>query len=254
MMARESTLPEDISTYCSAVSFRFINPETRIRRLPRITLESIEQFLVNRSIPLDVLNTRIPDDYKNARERVRKLSPVPKMSTIAIGVLINQIVADMPKGQCFVNVGVWHGYTLLCGMVGNSSRCCIGIDNFSEFGGPKDDFLERFSRLKSDNHFFYEVDYEEYFDKHHRHQIGFYIYDGGHSYKDQLRGLQVAEPFLAPHSYILIDDTNLKEPKQATLDFLARSSFQYQLVFERTTAHNQHPTWWNGIMLLRKMS
>lgn len=41
------------------------------------------------------------------------------------------------------------------------------------------------------------MDYEQYFLTKHKGKIGFYIYDGDYSYKNQLKGLQIAEPFFA---------------------------------------------------------
>jgi len=40
-------------------------------------------------------------------------------------------------------------------MIDNKKKKCIGIDNFSEFGGPKKLFLEKFNKLKSDKRLLY---------------------------------------------------------------------------------------------------
>src|SRR5204862_290454 len=86
--------------------------------------------------------------YSSARTALRELCRVPKLSTYAIGALLNEAVARMPESHTFVNVGVWHGFTFLAGLVGNPDRRCHGIDDFSQFGGPRDEFLERFERLR----------------------------------------------------------------------------------------------------------
>ena len=59
-----------------------------------------------------------------------------------------------------------------CGQLG-SSMCdlfvkmgckVIGVDNFSQFGAPKDDFLNNFLKHKKENfHEFYEEDYKVFF-------------------------------------------------------------------------------------------
>jgi hypothetical protein len=176
------------------------------------------------------------------------------MSTFAIGAIINRGVAAMPPAQAFVNVGVWNGFTLLAGMIDNPDKVCIGIDNFSEFGGPRDAFLRQFETYRSPNHRFFEMDYAVYFREHHQGRIGFYIYDGNHSYENQRMGLEIAEPHLAPGALILVDDTNTVEPRQATLDFITRSTYRYEVLLDQQTCANQHPTFWNGIILLRKMN
>ena len=53
-------------------------------------------------------------------------------------------------------------------------------------------------------------------------------------------------------SLILVDDTNWDEPRRATLDFIAEQRGRYELLADRRTAKNVHPTFWNGFMLLRR--
>ncbi len=200
------------------------------------------------------LNLRLPYNDRSIKKTLRSFYfETPKMSTLAIGAIINYAVKLMPSTEVFVNVGIWHGYTLLCGMVGNPEKACVGVDNFSEFGGPREEFLKRFERFKSTNHLFCEADYIEYFAKIHTGSIGVYIYDAEHSYANQLQGLRIAEPYLAKGCVILVDDTDWIEPRTATVDFLSQSQYKYQILFDQRTEVNAHPTFWNGIMLLRKL-
>ena len=157
----------------------------------------------------------------------------------------------MPYGTSFVNVGVWHGFSFLAGISANPERKCVAVDNFSQFGGPKTEFLARFNKIKSPIHTFHEMDYEEYFARKHDGPIGFYIYDGEHSYQNQMRGLEVAEPFFAEGCVIMVDDTNDPEPRQATLDFISKNSKRYEILFKYSTITNAHPTFWNGITLFK---
>ena len=176
------------------------------------------------------------------------------MSTFAIGAIINRITSQIPDDESFVNVGVWHGFTFLSGIIHNSKKC-IGIDNFSQFGGPREEFLKEFVKYRTGNHTFVEMDYEEYFAKTHQETpIGFYIYDGHHSYENQLKGLQIAEPFFSKDCIILIDDTNLPEVEKANLDFITQSSNSYRILLDTKTYCNAHPTYWNGIMIFQKIS
>jgi hypothetical protein len=174
------------------------------------------------------------------------------MSTFAIGAMINHGVSQMPDNLTFVNVGVWHGFSLLSGMIDNAGKRCVGIDNFAWFGRPRKAFFERFNNYKSSNHYFYEMDYIEYFSKVHKDPIGFYVYDGPHRYDAQLRGLQTAEPFFSQNCIIVIDDTNWNDPRRATLDFISQSSHEYRILLDRTTSRNGHPTLWNGIMIIQR--
>jgi len=238
-----------LQDYRSQISFRFIRPGTR---LPRGYGE-FAKMLRRLGLPFDVLNTRLPASPPHIPGAVRELSRMPRMSTVAISALINWAVAHMADDEMFVNVGVWHGFTFLSGVVSNPNKTAAGVDNFSKFGGPRQAFLERFNRYRSPRHSFHEMDYQEYFRQVHRGRIGFYIYDGDHSYEHQWRGLALAEPFFSPNCLVMIDDTNTREARQATLDFIAASRNRYRVLLDEPTTRNCHPTFWDGIMMLQKV-
>lgn len=200
---------------------------------------------------VDMHITSLPDNDFEMKQLLTELLKIPRMSTFAIGVIINKIVSELKDGESFVNVGVWHGFTFLSGMIGNENKNCIGIDNFSQFGGPKDQFLERFNRLKSPSHEFYEMDYRQFFEIH-KPRIGFYIYDGEHSRENQKNGLLVAEPFFNDDCMVLIDDINFQDVVPGTNDFFAQAKYRYEEIFTCRTANEGHPTFWNGITLFKR--
>src|SRR5437899_2425873 len=80
--------------------------------------------------PFDLINTNLPCEEREMQGRLRDICKIPRMSTFAIGAIINLGVWQMPDDQAFVDVGVWNGFTFLAGMIGNSVKRCIGIDNF----------------------------------------------------------------------------------------------------------------------------
>lgn len=205
----------------------------------------------------EIINTILPEQNENT-ESLKNLVVMNKMSTYANACIINKIVTDMNKDELFVNVGVWHGFTFFSGLIGNNDKKCVGVDNFSEFFPEiaKKNFYQYLTALKSisekpENLEFYELDYEVYFNKIHTGKIGFYIYDGEHSYKNQLKGLQIAEPFFSDNCVILVDDTNIPEVKKSVFDFIESSKNKYKLIFDVNTANNCHPTFWNGLMIFK---
>jgi len=195
----------DYIDYISGIAFRFIKPGS-----PPWLPTGYANFTswLTFGVSVEFSNTKIPYREREMKTNLHKICKIPRMSTFAIGAIINEGVSQMKDNLAFVNVGVWHGFTLLSGMVNNKEKRCIGVDNFSEFGSPRKAFLKRFNKYRRASHYFYEMDYSEYFLKVHKEPIGFYIYDGNHSYENQLRGLQVAEPFFSENSIILIDDAN----------------------------------------------
>lgn len=238
--------------YAAGLAFRDIGPDdprihrptdgTAVHRLASPRLNAI----------FEVENTILPGDSDDMLARLSPLLSMPRMSTLAIGALLNQAVAEMPSDHCYVNVGVWHGFSLFAAAAGNDDKRCIGVDNFSEFGRAQQNFTRRFKQRRSNGLEFYAVDYREYFATYHRGEIGVYFYDGHHAYEHQLRGLQVAEPFFASGCLIFVDDTNFDAPRQATNDFLSASEHRYHCVMDRGTISAGHPTLWNGIIVLRR--
>ena len=241
--------------YAKGISFRIMQPDSPLRSTTRISwLTSIE-----RGYHFDLNNTILPDHHEEMKIRLAPILGIPRMSTFAVAALINEGVSRMKEGDAFVNVGVWHGFTFLAGMADNPGKICVGVDNFSEFHDgffidPKPPFLGRFEKFKSPNHSFHEMDYKDYFAKIHKGPIGFYVYDGEHSYDNQLNGLKVAEPFFSGDCVILVDDTNLEEPRRATFDFISGSRNKYKILLDAPTAGRSHPTFWNGVILFQRVS
>jgi len=239
----------EFEEFVSRISFRYIQPDSRLPLGYKYISNFLDKWV---DFSIESVNTIFPDDDREIKSNMLKLRNIPRMSTLTIGAIINFGVKQIPQNQTFVNVGIWNGFTFLAGMLNNPEKICIGIDNFSQFGGPRQQFLERFNKMKSQNHFFMNMDYEKYFSDIHSKEIGFYIYDGEHSYKNQLNGLLKADPFLAENALILIDDINWEEPHQATLDFISQGPSEYSIIFDCKTYCSCHPTFWNGIMVLRK--
>ena len=234
--------------YLQQMSFRWYRP----RRYPK-GFARLSMILKRFGVSFEVLNTKLPEGEAVMRKRLAELLAIPRLSTFAIGALINEGVSRLEADACFLNIGVWQGFSFLAGLKDHPQAICVGVDNFSEFGGPRDAILRRFAQYKSERHFFYDMDYQEYFRAIHHDKIGFYFYDGDHQYAHQMQGLQLAEPFLTPNAIILIDDTNREAPRQATLDFVAQSRFRYEILLDQPTCISDHPTFWDGVMVLQRM-
>ena len=185
----------------------------------------------------------------------KELIKIDSMSTYAIGYIINRICKSLSKNQLYLNIGCWKGFSLVAGMI-NTQCNVIGIDNFSQFNSPKDEFFQNFQRLKKSNHFFFEQDYEKYFQSldHTKDKFDFYFYDGEHSYDNQFKNLEIADNFLNVGSLVLIDDINFDEVYEGTLDFINKTKSKFRIIKEIKTANNHcHPSFWNGIMILKKV-
>jgi len=201
-------------------------------------------------------NLILPSEYAFLLSRLKPLNFLPAFSSFSMACLLQLAVAAMPQNQVYLNIGVWQGYTFFAGLIEQANKTCIGVDNFSEFaafGTPKETFYKDFARFseRSPNHHFYELDYQVYFNLYHQELIGVYFYDAAHTYQDQLQALELADPFLAPGALVFIDDANQSEVQEATLFFLAANP-HYVVLASLKTAHNGHPSFWNGLIILHK--
>jgi hypothetical protein len=206
--------------------------------------------------PLDVFNTALPEAEAETRHALAPTREMPRMSTFALGAVLNRAVAAMPADQVYVNVGVWQGFTYFAGALGNAEKRCIGVDNFSGWG--KEDvriaFEDRLARIGTPSQIMHTMDYREYFEKVHHDPIGVYVYDGDHAYEHQLNGLRIAEPYFADGCVVVVDDTNWRDPYGATLDFIAQSDRRWDMLLDCDTSATGHPTWWNGVMVIQEAS
>lgn len=203
---------------------------------------------------LDVANTQLADNDLNYKRLLAPILDMPRMSSFAIASIIQRSVENLAPDECYLNIGCWHGFSLLAGMLNQPQSRIVGVDNFSKFGGPREQFLSGFEKIRSENHTFFEMVYGEYFDRHHEGKIGLYFYDGDHSFDHQYNGLVAAEPYFADQSIVLVDDTNRPEPYEATLKFIEDSKHTYEIVLDEKTASDGHATYWNGLLVLRKVA
>jgi len=246
-------LTMSIEDYVRAIRFT-VNRSSPFLQVPiRLEAGTTWRYAGRRLYDLDQQAVVLPQEDAAMRKRLERLLEIPAMSSFTVAALINTIVAGLKDDAAYLNIGVWHGYSLLAGMLGNPDRRVIGVDNFTGFGGPREAFNQRFHRAASARHSFFDMDSQDYFAEHHQGTVGFYFYDGDHSYEAQLGGLKACEPFLTDDALILVDDTNREAPRQATLEFLTQRKGRYKLIWDVSTGFESHPTVWNGLMLLRRV-
>jgi len=244
---------DSLGQFINGIGFRFVQPTDE----PSRSYLRAEYRLRQLGVPVGLLNAKFPRNQVPITRNLWRLARVPAMSTFPLAGIINEAVRQMPPDQSYVNVGTWQGFTLFAGMLGNRTQHCVGVDNFSEHAGPqwgqvRETFLRRFNRWRAPTHEFFEGDYVDYFDRHHSRPIGVYLYDGEHSFENQLRGLEVAEPFFADGCLILIDDAYSASARAATESFMAARDGRYEVVLDQPVASKGHPTFWNGFLIIRR--
>lgn len=196
-------------------------------------------------------NTIFPQEDNEIKDRIRTIWDIPKMSTLTIGAIINQAVSQMDDNYCYLNIGTWHGYSYFSGILDND-KYCIGVDNFSEWGQPRKQFLTRYQKFMTPKTHFYDMDYRKYFEEVHSMPVGVFFFDASTDYVHQGASLEYVEPFLRSGSVIIVDDTNVGDVFCSVIDFIARRPNEYRIIEHQITPHNCHPTYWNGLVIFLK--
>ena len=172
------------------------------------------------------------------------------------------------QADCYLEIGVFQGLTLLSNAAANPSVLCFGIDNFSQFDAADNNLslvLERRRQLNAENAELIVADFERALaraaqEKLAGRRVGMYFVDGPHDYRSQILCLLLARPILAANCVIVIDDCNYPHVRQASADFLTIEP-TFKLLFEAYT--RSHPEnmdaphaaqarsgWWNGVNVL----
>jgi predicted O-methyltransferase YrrM len=166
--------------------------------------------------------------------------------------LLNLAAACLGEGEAYVEVGVYHGASLISAMLGNEGKSFVGIDSF-EFREASlekvESNLERFGLRRPDilvGDAFELVPAGALGDI----SIGVWYYDASHSYEAQLEGLRIAEPLLAPGALVVVDDTDWDDVARAMDDYVAEQPRARRLV-TLDGKDRDAPQWWEGMQVLR---
>jgi hypothetical protein len=152
--------------------------------------------------------------------------------------LINLVVSRLPKAR-YLEVGSWKGSTVCAALHGNTAQG-VCIDNWSEFGGPRDEFMTNTanitSRLRVIEGDFRSVDYASL------GKFNVYLFDGPHAEEDQRDGIVCALPALAERFLLVVDDWNWLDVRLGTMRGLISSQLKIEAAIEiRTAMDNLHP-------------
>lgn len=169
---------------------------------------------------------------------------------------INNLIGELADAR-YLEVGSWAGSTLCSAINGNAVRA-TAIDNWSQFGGPKQRFLENVAQFKTPQAYvnFIEMDYREV-DFASLGKFNVYLFDGPHEAQDQFDGVSLALPALEQRLVLIVDDWNWTQVRSGTLRALEQLRLDVLFAWEvRTTLDNTHPAiasersdWHNGYFI-----
>ena len=155
----------------------------------------------------------------------------------------------------YLEIGTWKGSSVCSAMCGNKAKV-ICIDNWSEFGGPKSEFLVNFEKFKGDNEAaFIENDCYKV-DVSTLPKFNIYMYDGNHTKDSHYNALLHYYNCLDNVFIFIVDDWNWKDVRDGTINSIQKLNLK--VLYEkdiRTTNNDTHPAfgspeqkeWHNGI-------
>jgi len=164
----------------------------------------------------------------------------------------------------YLEIGTWKGSSVCSAMCGNRAKV-VCIDNWSQFGGPKSEFLTNFKKYKGDN-------YAMFIEKDCYHvepeclpSFNIYMYDGEHSKENHGRALTHFYPCLDDMFVFIVDDWNWRQVREGTLESFTHLKLDVLYSKEIRTTWNdrdvifgspEQRAWHNGIYvaILKKNS
>ena len=196
------------------------------------------------------------------------------MSSSKVRHLLNNLCSV--SGARYLEIGSFKGSTLLAAIFGNENVLAMAsaIDNFSQFGGPKQEFWENVNayvdptmqnsgrfRFVEENAFsnaalaelgkpFSESGDDLNAERDLTEKYNVYVYDGGHSLEDHRRAFTHMGPLLAPLFIAVIDDWNQEQVKDGTRE--AFMELGWNVVYETelpSRGNGDKELWWNGMSL-----
>jgi predicted O-methyltransferase YrrM len=165
--------------------------------------------------------------------------------------LLNLAASCLDPGEAYVEVGVFHGASLIAAMLGNEDRTFVGIDGFQFRDGSLEKVEENLARFGLSAP---EMLVGDVFDLVAEGaldglSVGIWYYDALHTYEAQLEGLRVAEGSLRPGALMIVDDSDWDDVSRAIDDYVAEQPRARHLLTvdgkERGLPH-----WWEGMAVL----
>jgi predicted O-methyltransferase YrrM len=196
------------------------------------------------------------DDFpRSEHPRDRRFSPVvdgvENLASENVLALLNLAASCLGPDEAYVEVGVYHGASLIAALMGNEDRRFVAVDSFAfrdasleqvesnlaRFGVPRPEILVGDVFELARDGAFADV------------PVGVWYYDAAHDYESQVEGLRIAEPLLVPGALVIVDDTDWDRVERAMDDYLVEQPRARRILTLDGNARGA-PQWWEGMQVL----
>lgn len=154
----------------------------------------------------------------------------------------------------YLEIGCWKGSSACSALCGNKINITC-IDNWSEFGGPKQEFIQNVQKFIGQNTLNYIENDCFKVDRSSLGKFDIYLYDGNHTAYSQYRALNYFIDNMKDTFIFIVDDWNFLEVQTGTRNII--SDLGLNVLYEQEillTQNGEHtpfdkaiPGWWNGI-------
>jgi hypothetical protein len=205
---------------------------------------------------IETYKTHLEKAFENAENGVSKITEdiiqMGGMTGTKTRHFYNQLL--QMRDARYLEIGTWKGSSVCSVMCGNKGKV-VCIDNWSEFGGPKAEFLENFEKFKGENDAnFIENDCFQVLVSD-LPKFNIYMYDGNHSNESHFKALMHFYECLDDIFIFIVDDWNWQDVRDGTQKSIEQLNLKVCYEKEiRLTFDNSHTpealakeTWWNGI-------
>lgn len=207
---------------------------------------------------METYKTHIETSFENAENYTSKITidiiNMEGMSGTKTRHFYNNLLS-IPDAR-YLEIGTWKGSSVCSAMCGNKAKVTC-IDNWSEFGGPKNEFLMNFEKFKGENEAsFIENDCYSV-DVYKLPKINMYMYDGNHTNENHYKALLHYYNCLDDIFIFIVDDWNWKEVRDGTMTSIQKLNLKvlYEKEVRLTWDNSVTPepelskNWWNGIYI-----
>jgi hypothetical protein len=154
----------------------------------------------------------------------------------------------------YLEIGTYKGSSACSAMYGNKANV-VCIDNWSQGGGPKEEFLTNFNHFKGENAATFIENDCFTLDVSTLPKFNIYMFDGEHSYNSHYKALQHYYNCLDDIFIFIVDDWNWKDVRNGTKnsirDLNLKVLYEKEIRLTWDESHTPEPiastTWWNGI-------
>ena len=165
--------------------------------------------------------------------------------------LLNLAAACLEGDEAYVEIGVYHGASLIAAMLGNEDKRFVGVDRFAFRDASLEKVHANLARFGLTPPEIVVGDAFELVPSGALRDvpIGIWYYDAAHSYEAQVQGLRIAEPLLVPGALVIVDDTDWDDVARAMDDYLAEQPRATRILTLDGKSRGA-PQWWEGMQVL----